>query len=84
MAMARQGLTSGVTTNEGFLVPIGDDVGESRRREPDYSPGSRYRGRNRTAQSVTTKVRISSSCHFDGSISRTVWRKPFTLIGFAW
>ena len=20
----------------------------------------------------------------DGSISRTVWRKPFTLIGFAW
>ena len=23
-------------------------------------------------------------CHVDGSISRTAWRKPFTLIGFGW
>src|SRR4029453_4007544 len=26
----------------------------------------------------------SPLCQLDGSISRTVWRKPFTLIGFAW
>ena len=23
-------------------------------------------------------------CHLDGNVSRTVWRNPFTLIGFAW
>jgi hypothetical protein len=27
---------------------------------------------------------ISPPCQLDGSISRTVWRKPFALIGFAW